>query len=113
MNEIKKNSNPKLRLIIDTILFNKTIQKIIKLQINPDINLNTITQLSKPIYINVLELLGGNPSKMKIVVLLRSIMMKLPTNPVIENILDTQFSVSKIANEKDKNAVYFYLSKEI
>ena len=114
--ELDKNGNLKekntanisinLRNIVDTILRNKVLQDVM------DIHIKSTEKLAKPTYMSILRKLGGNPSKMNIIELVRSIIIHFPINTVIENILDTQFSIRKL-EKKDKDAVYFYLDKKI
>lgn len=88
--------------IINTILSNKTMQELFNLK---------ITKITPITYKLCLIFLKGNPKNKSINELLRSIMIRLPANTIIENILDTQFRISKIENKLDRAAVIYYLSK--
>ena len=91
----------KLVNIINTILSNKTIQELFNLKIN---------KITPKTYKLCLIFLNGNPKNKSVSEILRSIMIRLPVNTIIENILDTQFRISKIKNKLDKAAVIYYLS---
>ena len=103
-----------LKTIVDSILMHSTIQKavgIYDIVLNFKNNINKIGRIPKNCYKQVLEKLGGNSKEKNVSCLRRSIMEKLPPNPNIENILDTNYKIKKIKNTQDRNSVVNYLSK--
>ena len=88
-----------LKTIIDSILMNSTIQKavgIYDIVLNFKNNINKIGRIPKNCYKQVLEKLGGNSKEKTVSDLRRSIMVNLPPNPNIENILDTNYKIKKL-----------------
>lgn len=103
-----------LKTIVDSILMNSTIQKavgIYDIVVNYKNNINKLGRIPKNCYKQVLEKLGGNSKEKNTACLRRSIMEKLPANPNIENILDTNYKIKKIKNTQDRESVVNYLSK--
>lgn len=103
-----------LKTIVDSILMNSTIQKavgIYDIVVNYKNNINKLGRIPKNCYKQVLEKLGGNSKEKTVSRLRRSIMEKLPANPNIENILDTNYKIKKIKNTQDRESVVNYLSK--
>lgn len=114
------NSPPKnapkhtLKNIVDSIIMNSTIQKavgIYDIVLNYKNNLIKLGRIPKNCYKQILEKLGGDVKDKNVSCLRRSIMEKLPPNPNIENILDTNYKIKKIKNTQDRNSVVNYLSK--
>jgi len=103
-----------LKNIVDSIIMNSTIQKavgIYDIVLNYKNNLNKLGRIPKNCYKQILEKLGGDTKEKNVSCLRRSIMEKLPPNPNIENILDTNYKIKKIKNTQDRNSVVNYLSK--
>lgn len=103
-----------LKNIVDSIIMNSTIQKavgIYDIVLNYKNNLNKLGRIPKNCYKQILEKLGGDTKDKNVSCLRRSIMEKLPPNPNIENILDTNYKIKKIKNTQDRNSVVNYLSK--
>lgn len=103
-----------LKTIVDSILMNSTIQKAVDIYdivVNYKNNINKLGRIPKNCYKQVLEKLGGNSKEKTVSCLRRSIMEKLPANPNIENILDTNYKIKKIKNAQDRESVVNYLSK--
>ena len=98
-----------LRDIIDTILSNMTVQKVL----NIDETMQLFNKYNKQCYKYVLLKLGGNPKHLKIYEILRLIMVKLPPNPTIESILDINYKLRYIENINDRECVVHYLDKKI
>ena len=114
--ENTQRTTPKntLKTIIESILMNSTIQKavgIYEIITNYKSNIHKLGRIPKKCYKQVLEKLGGNSKDKTISCLRRSIMEKLPPNPNIENILDTNYKIKKIKNTEDRESVVNYLSK--
>lgn len=112
----KHTSPPKntLKTIVDSILMNSTIQKavgIYNIVLNFKNNINKLGRIPKNCYKQILKKLGGDTKDKNVSCLRRSIMEKLPPNPNIENILDTDYKIKKIKNTQDRNSVVNYLSK--
>lgn len=103
-----------LKNIVDSILMNSTIQKavgIYDIVLNFKNNINKLGRIPKNCYKQILKKLGGDTKDKNVSCLRRSIMEKLPPNPNIENILDTNYKIKKIKNTQDRESVVNYLSK--
>ena len=114
--EKTQRNTPKntLKTIVDSILMHSTIQKavgIYDIVLNFKNNINKIGRIPKNCYKQVLEKLGGDTKDKNISCLRRSIMEKLPPNPNIDNVLDTNYKIKKIKNTLDRESVVNYLSK--
>ena len=101
--------------ILNTILTNKVIQKASGLYdiMIPYIH-NNVNNLPKKCYELIIKKLSGKNidiSKINILKLKRYVMMLLPPNPNIENLLDTKYKINKIENKEDRASVIYYLSK--
>ena len=104
-----------LESILNTILTNTIIQKTIGIydimkEYNKDIN----KQIPNKYYELLIQKLSGkkiNTTEIHISKLKRYVMMLLPPNPNIENLLDTNYKIKQIQNKQDRASIIYYLSK--
>jgi hypothetical protein len=109
---VNKNCVNTLRTILDTILMNPIIQKAIGIyDIMSFCKKEGTKKITKKYYSDVLKKIGGDPSNLKLTEIRRTIMMNLPPNPNIENIIDDKYKIKEIKNKKDRDSVIQYLSK--
>lgn len=101
----RKKLDNTLRKIVNTILSNTSVQNILKIE--------KTDKFTKKYYKEVIKKMGLASHKMKIKDMLQTIMISLPPIPIIENILDANFSLNSIGNKEDKNSVITYLEKKM
>ena len=100
--------------ILNTILTNKVIQKASGIyDIMNTYNNDSSMDIPKKYYDNNKKLSGKNTdlAKIDILKLKRYVMMLLPPNPNIENLLDTKYKIKQIQNKQDRASIIYYLSK--
>ena len=92
---------------------NSTIQKVIGIYdivVSYKDKIGKFNRIPKKCYKKILEKLGGVSKDKNVSDLRRSIMKKLPPNPNIENILDSNYKIKKIRNKQDRESIVNYLS---
>ena len=101
--------------ILNIILTNQVIQKAAGIyDIMKPYDQYKSTGIPKEYYEQIIQKLSGKKtdlSKIDILKLKRYVMMLLPPNPNIENILDTKYKIKQIQNKQDRASIIYYLSK--
>ena len=99
----RKKTDNTLRKIVNTILSNATIQKMLGIE--------PVDKFTKTYYKSIMIKMNLESGQMKIKDMLQAIMVSLPPIPVIENIIDENFSLNSIGNKEDKECIIAYLEK--